>query len=102
MHAYSVQKRWTLSPPLADFLGETAVSLLRSVLSKSRADFMQLSRPETVKRLWAYFREKELQDPKDRRQIRCDDALKAIFKQDRVHMFTMNKILNDHLFAPDE
>lgn len=63
---------------------------------------MQLSRPETVKRLWAYFKENELQDPKDRRQIRCDDALKAIFKQERVHMFTMNKLLSDHLFAPDE
>ncbi|KAI9827899.1 MAG: hypothetical protein M1826_006205 [Phylliscum demangeonii] len=78
-------KPLTLSAPLAALLGETS-----------------LSRPETVKRLWAYFRENELQDPKDRRQIRCDDALKAIFRQDRVHMFTMNKLLSAHLFAPDE
>ncbi|KAI9785231.1 MAG: hypothetical protein M1816_000479 [Peltula sp. TS41687] len=78
-------KQLTLSAPLAQFLGETT-----------------LSRPETVKRLWAYFKENELQDPKDRRQIRCDDALKAIFKQERVHMFTMNKLLSDHLFTPED
>ncbi|KAJ5892252.1 uncharacterized protein N7473_008480 [Penicillium subrubescens] len=61
-----------------------------------------LSRPQTVKKVWQYIREKELQDPSDRRQIRCDDAMRAVFKQDRVHMFTMTKILNQNLYNPDE
>ncbi|KAI9796129.1 MAG: hypothetical protein M1833_006467 [Piccolia ochrophora] len=78
-------KQLTLSPPLAQFLGETT-----------------LSRPETVKRIWKYVKENDLQDPSDKRQIRCDDPLKAVFKQDRVHMFTMNKVLSNHLFAADE
>lgn len=28
--------------------------------------------------------------------------MRAVFKQDRVHMFTMNKILNQNLYAVDE
>lgn len=61
-----------------------------------------LSRPQTVKRLWQYIREHNLQDPNDRRHIRCDDAMRAVFKQDRIHMFTMTKILNQNLYSPDE
>jgi len=78
-------KPMALSPALSELLGET-----------------QLSRPQTVKKIWEYVKERELQDPDDRRQIRCDDAMRAVFKQDRVHMFTMNKILNQNLYAVDE
>ncbi len=78
-------KPMNLSAPLADLLGEP-----------------QLSRPQTVKRIWAYVKERALQDPADKRQIRCDDAMRAVFKQERVHMFTMNKLLAGHLYAVDE
>ena len=61
----------------------------------------QLSRPQTVKRIWQYVREHDLQDPRDKRQIRCDDAMRAVFKADKIHMFTMNKILAQNLY-PDE
>ncbi|KAF1845731.1 SWIB-domain-containing protein [Cucurbitaria berberidis CBS 394.84] len=81
----SPQKPMALSPALSELLGET-----------------QLSRPQTVKKIWEYVKERELQDPSDKRQIRCDDAMRAVFKQDRVHMFTMNKILNQNLYAVDE
>ncbi|KAI9809700.1 MAG: hypothetical protein M1825_000132 [Sarcosagium campestre] len=115
-------KQLALSAPLAHFMSESTVCLLLLPFSfhdppalghtccgmkdmKRRAltrfEF-QLSRPETVKRIWAYVKEHDLQDPKDKRQIRCDDALKAVFKQDRIHMFTMNKVLSHHLFAQDE
>src|ERR1043165_5538972 len=56
-----------------------------------------MSRLEVVKRLWAYIKENELQDPNDKRYIVCDDRLMTIFKQDRIHSFTMNKFLTDHL-----
>ncbi|KAH8731479.1 SWIB/MDM2 domain-containing protein [Phaeosphaeriaceae sp. PMI808] len=78
-------KPMALSPALSSLLGET-----------------QLSRPQTVKKIWEYVKERDLQDPADKRQIRCDDAMRAVFKQDRVHMFTMNKILNQNLYAVDE
>ncbi|KAL8725860.1 MAG: hypothetical protein Q9181_006261 [Wetmoreana brouardii] len=56
----------------------------------------------TVKRIWEYVRERDLQDPNDKRWIRCDDALKAVFKAEKVHMFTMNKLLAQNLYNPDE
>lgn len=74
-----------LSQPLSELLGAT-----------------QLSRPQTVKQIWNYVKARDLQDPSDKRQIRCDDAMRAVFKQDRVHMFTMNKLLAQHLYALDE
>lgn len=63
---------------------------------------LQLSRPQTVKKIWAYVREHGLQDPNDKRMIRCDDAMRAVFKQDKVHMFTMNKLLGQNLYSQDE
>lgn len=62
----------------------------------------QLSRPQTVKRIWAYVRANDLQDPSDKRMIRCDDSMRAVFKQDKVHMFTMNKILSQNMYNTDE
>ncbi|KAF2842873.1 SWIB-domain-containing protein [Patellaria atrata CBS 101060] len=78
-------KPMALSAPLSALLGET-----------------QLSRPQTVKKIWEYVKQRDLQDPSDKRQIRCDDAMRAVFKSERVHMFTMNKILNQNLYALDE
>ncbi|KAI9674455.1 MAG: hypothetical protein M1817_001793 [Caeruleum heppii] len=75
-----------LSPALSEFVGGETM----------------LPRTEVVKRIWAYVKERDLQDPNDKRQIRCDAALKAVFRQDRVHMFTMNKLLTSHVFAADE
>ncbi|OAV87882.1 hypothetical protein PTTG_06772 [Puccinia triticina 1-1 BBBD Race 1] len=60
------------------------------------------SRPQVVKKIWEYIKAKELQNPKDRRQILCDDALKKVFNTNSVNMFTMNKLLADHLWKPEE
>lgn len=97
-----MQKPLTLSPALSNLLdGEVSVSPDSPICFMS-SNARKLSRPQTVKRLWQYIREHNLQDPNDRRQIRCDDAMRAVFKQDRVHMFTMTKILNQNLYTPDE
>src|SRR6266498_2472598 len=56
-----------------------------------------MSRLEVVKRLWAYIKENELQDPNDKRYIVCDERLMTIFQQNRIHSFTMNKYLTVHL-----
>lgn len=74
-----------LSPALQELLGAT-----------------QLSRPQTVKQIWAYVKERDLQDPNDKRHIMCDDKLRAVFKTEKVHMFTMNKILAGQLYPIDE
>ncbi|PLN75260.1 SWIB/MDM2 domain protein [Aspergillus taichungensis] len=75
---------------------------LSPALSALLGGELTLSRPQTVKKIWAYIHEHELQDPSDRRQIRCDEPMRAVFKQDRIHMFTMTKILSQNLYSPDE
>ena len=60
-----------------------------------------LSRSEVVKGLWAYIREHDLQDPKDRRNIILDDSLGKLF-EDPLTMFTMNKQIGQHLGLPKD
>jgi chromatin remodeling complex protein RSC6 len=55
-----------------------------------------------VKKLWEYIKANELQDARDKRQIRCDDKMQAVFKQSKVDMFQMNKLLGNHLYPIDE
>lgn len=80
------QKQMHLSPPLS--------ALLSGQLT--------LSRPQTVKQIWAYVKLHDLQDPADKRMLRCDDKMRAVFGRERVHMFTMNKLLKGHLRGVDE
>ncbi|PSR73755.1 hypothetical protein PHLCEN_2v10399 [Hermanssonia centrifuga] len=71
-------KEYSLSEPLATLL-----------------KVERLSRPQVVKHIWDYIKEKQLQNPEDRREIICDDRMKAIFGLDRIGMFTMNKMLGE-------
>ncbi|KAK9721727.1 hypothetical protein K7432_003194 [Basidiobolus ranarum] len=73
-------KPYLLSPLLSEIVGA-----------------QELPRPEVTKRIWQYIKERDLQDPEDKRYIACDDKLKETFGTDRVHMFTMNKLLSQHL-----
>ena len=56
-----------------------------------------MARGEVVSKVWEYIREKDLQNPKDKREILADDKLKAVFGKDKVTMFEMNKHLSAHL-----
>ena len=57
-----------------------------------------LPRTELTKRVWAYIREHKLQDAQDRRRIRADDKLRALFNgQDSATMFELTKFVNRHL-----
>ena len=57
-----------------------------------------LPRTELTKRVWAYIHEHKLQDTQDRRRIRADDKLRAVFNgQDSASMFELTKFVNGHL-----
>ncbi len=57
-----------------------------------------LPRTEVVKKLWAYIRKFDLQDPKNRRNIKADAVLKPIFNGKAVvSMFEMTKHVSKHL-----
>ena len=47
--------------------------------------------------MWAYIKGKDLQNPKDRREIVLDPALKSVFKVDTLTIMSMNKALSDHI-----
>lgn len=61
-----------------------------------------MSRPQIVKGIWDYVKKNGLQDQNDKRMLNCDESMKAVFKQDKVHMFTMNKLLGNHIYPADE
>ena len=57
-----------------------------------------IPRTEVTKRLWAYIKKNNLQDPKNRRMIKADAALKPVFGgKATVNMFEMTKLVNKHL-----
>lgn len=66
-----------LAPDLAAFLGTEL-----------------LPRTEVTKRIWAYIKENDLQDPADKRIVVCDAELEKVMKRKTVHMFKMTKILS--------
>jgi upstream activation factor subunit UAF30 len=71
----------TPSPQLAEVIGEKAVP-----------------RTEVTKKLWAYIKKNNLQDPKNRRMIKADAALKPVFGgKAQVNMFEMTKLVGKHL-----
>ena len=69
------------SPALADVVGEKPIP-----------------RTEVTKRLWAYIKKNGLQDQKNKRMIKADEALRDVFGgKATVNMFEMTKLVNKHL-----
>jgi len=57
-----------------------------------------IPRTEVTKKMWAYIKKNNLQDPKNRRNINSDDKLLKIFGGKKsVNMFEMTKLVNKHL-----
>ncbi len=57
-----------------------------------------MPRSEVVKKLWVYIKGKDLQDPKNKRNIIADDKLKVVFGgKGTVSMFEMTKLVSAHL-----
>jgi upstream activation factor subunit UAF30 len=57
-----------------------------------------IPRTEVTKKLWAYIKKNGLQDKKNKRMIKADDALKPVFAgKATVNMFEMTKLVSKHL-----
>src|SRR6185436_20377420 len=57
-----------------------------------------IPRTEVTKRLWAYIKKNGLQDQKNKRMIKSDATLKAVFGgKSAVNMFEMTKLVSKHL-----
>jgi upstream activation factor subunit UAF30 len=80
--------------PSAAFMKPMQPSDTLSEVVGSRA----LPRTEVTKKLWAYIKKNGLQDPKNRRMINADAALKPVFAgKASVNMFDMTKLVGKHL-----
>ena len=71
----------------------TVSSELAAVVGKG-----PMPRSEVVKALWVYIKKHDLQDPKNKRNIVADEALKKVFGGKAVvNMFEMTKLVSKHL-----
>merc|ERR1712035_206210 len=91
IQSYNMPKGSGLTKPLN--LSED----LADLISAKKGE--KLSRPEVVKRLWAYIKEKKLQDPENKQYFFPDKKMEPIFGKERVRAFGMAKFLKTHLTA---
>jgi chromatin remodeling complex protein RSC6 len=60
-----------------------------------------MPRTEVTKKIWAYIKRNNLQDPKERRMINADEKLRPVFGgKSKISMFEMTKQVNKHLSNP--
>ena len=59
----------------------------------------KISRPQVVKRLWAYLKEHNLQDPENKQYFTPDAIMEPVFGNERMKAFSMSKYLKEHLTA---
>ncbi|PWA99610.1 SWIB domain-containing protein [Artemisia annua] len=77
-----ITKTRKVSPELKDFLGGKE----------------EVSRSIAIKEIWAYIKEKQLQDPVNKQVIVCDEKLKKIFGgKDRVGFLEISGLLTPHM-----
>lgn len=57
----------------------------------------KLSRPQVVKKLWAYIKSHKCQDAKKRRMINPDKKLAAVLGSRPIDMLKMSKQISKHL-----
>lgn len=55
-----------------------------------------------MSKIWQYIKANGLQDANNKQMIICDEAMKTVFKVDKVNMFQMNKLLGQNLYSADE
>ncbi|KAF2541975.1 hypothetical protein F2Q68_00028892 [Brassica cretica] len=75
-----IMKPRPVSPEMQDVVGEPVIP-----------------RTQALKRIWAYIKEHDLQDPQDKKVIVCDEKLKKIFAgKDRVGFLEIAKLIGPH------
>ena len=73
-----------LSPNLADIVGMN-----------------EASPKECIRKLWAYQKSNNLQDPKDRQYFTPDKKMAKVFGKNRIKAFDMMKYIDNHLTKID-
>ncbi|CAF3897059.1 unnamed protein product [Rotaria sp. Silwood1] len=88
------KKAKTKRKPNAQFMKPMNISATLATVVGSKP----LPRTEVTKKLWAYIKKNNLQNPAKRTEILADANLKAVFGGKKaVDMFQMTKLVNAHL-----
>lgn len=58
-----------------------------------------MARTEATKRLWDYIKGHNLQNPANKRNVLCDEALRRVMGKAEVTMFEMTGLMGAHLKA---
>eukprot|EP01134_Creolimax_fragrantissima_P003554 CFRG3554T1 len=90
-----MKERDPLAPPR--MTGLSAPQILSEKMSKLMGGETEMSRTGVVKQLWVLIRQRELQDPSNKRIIICDQEFKDVFGVDSMSMFEMNRLLSNHV-----
>ena len=61
----------------------------------------KISMPQALRRLWAYLREHNLQDPEDKRFFTPDAKLEPVFGKERKKVLYMAAYLEEEHLTPD-
>ncbi|CAK8539089.1 unnamed protein product [Lathyrus sativus] len=78
--ARGIMKPRKVSPEMKDLIGLTEVS-----------------RTQALKHIWAYIKENNLQNPENKKRIRCDEKLKKVFAgRDEIHMLEIAGLISPH------
>ena len=86
-------KKKTARKPNAAFMQAfTPSAELAAVIGAAAA-----ARTEVVKKLWAYIKKNNLQNPKNKRNILADDKLSKVFGKKEVTMFELASLIGKHL-----
>jgi chromatin remodeling complex protein RSC6 len=92
--AKKAAKKKTARKPNAAFMKPVQPSAALSEVVGSKP----IPRTEVTKKLWLYIKKNKLQDPKNKRMIKADPALKTVFGgKPVVNMFEMTKLVGKHL-----
>ena len=92
--AKKVVKKKSARKPNAAFMAPVTPSAALAEIVGAKP----IPRTEVTKRLWIYIKKNGLQDPKNRRMIKADAALKTVFGGKAVvNMFEMTKLVGKHL-----
>ncbi|CAN0906636.1 Upstream activation factor subunit spp27 [Linum grandiflorum] len=75
-----IMKPKRVSPEMAEFVGAA-----------------EISRTQTLKLIWAHIKEQHLQDPENKKIIKCDEKLKKIFAgKDEVGFLEIAGLISPH------
>jgi upstream activation factor subunit UAF30 len=89
----TVKKKSARKPNAAFMKPVTPSAVLAEVVGAK-----PIPRTEVTKRLWAYIKKNKLQDTKNKRMIKADATLQAVFGgKATVNMFEMTKLVSKHL-----